>query len=166
MPIAFSALLFGCMKETDNAVSTLPVKATIYDTEGKNLGDVVFTPSTGGTMVDAKLSGLGANEEHGLHVHENGECVGDLKSSGGHFNPSGHEHGAPGPNSHAGDLGNLKTDDVGNVDYHYESEALKVNSSSGGIIGKSVIIHADADDLKSQPSGNSGKRIACGIIRS
>ena len=142
-----------------------PVTTTVSTKDGKRLGEVTFTPTAEGTLVTASLSGLGAYKTHGFHVHEKGECKGDFTSAGGHFNPGGHSHGAPGENSHAGDLGNVTTDSKGMVQYSYLSKQLMVDDSAHGVIGRSVILHVGKDDLKSQPTGDAGARLGCGLIK-
>jgi len=88
-------------------------------------------------------------------------------SAAGHFNPDGKAHGSPGSaHSHAGDLPNLKADANGNANYSAKVTGLTVNTGPAGIVGRSVVIHRDPDDYKSQPAGNSGPRLACGLIRS
>ncbi len=111
------------------------------------------------------LVGLKPNAEHAIHVHEFGDCTSeDGTSAGPHFDPNGARHGGPDHSEHhAGDFGNLKTNREGKVDFlgTFKNVALTGNR---GIVGRSVVIHADRDDLKSQPAGNSGPRIACGVI--
>jgi Cu-Zn family superoxide dismutase len=101
--------------------------------------------------------------EHGFHVHEAGDCSApDASSARGHYNPLGRRHGHyDRPEHHAGDLPNLVADAQGNVQYSTEVQGLTLND----VVGLSLVIHADPDDYMSQPAGNSGKRIACGVIR-
>lgn len=116
--------------------------------------------------IDIEVSGLKPNARLGFHIHENGICEGpNYKTAGGHFNPYKKSHGAPeGSQRHLGDMGNIETDATGAAKKviilpKYKADDLNL------IIGKSVLIHAAADDLKTQPSGNSGERIACGLIK-
>ena len=113
-----------------------------------------------------KVSGL-APGGHGFHVHENGDCsAADAMSAGGHFNPTGKPHGSPSvPDHHAGDMLMLVADASGNASLSTELDVITIGSGSTDIIGKSVIVHKDADDYKTQPTGNSGARVACGVIR-
>jgi Cu-Zn family superoxide dismutase len=102
---------------------------------------------------------------HGFHIHEIGDCSApDFESAGGHFAPEGNPHGAPGPNSHAGDLGNIDADENGTVETVIMARHVELDRGERTIVGKAIIIHADPDDLTSQPSGNAGARVACGVI--
>lgn len=110
--------------------------------------------------VRAEVTGLKTNATLGFHVHEFGNCENKALSAGGHFNPRKKPHGAPSNEErHSGDLGNLKTDASGKAVY----ENI-VKGKIYKLLGRSVVIHSGEDDLKTQPSGNSGSRSACGII--
>ena len=129
-------------------------------------GMVMFHEHGDHVMVHAKVSGLKPNGEHGFHVHEKGDCSsGDGMSTGGHFNPGGKPHGSHGMGEHhTGDLPSLRPDANGVATFNFESRTIRVGSTSNDIIGKSLIVHRDPDDYKTQPTGNSGARIACGVI--
>jgi Cu-Zn family superoxide dismutase len=102
----------------------------------------------------------------GFHIHEKGDCSApDATSAGGHFNPKGAKHGATPAVGHAGDMGNLAFSDAGHasVDITYEGLTLEPNAPNS-IMGKAVVVHAGPDDLKTDPAGNSGPRVACGVI--
>lgn len=103
---------------------------------------------------------------HGFHVHEKGDCSApDATSAGGHFNPSGDPHGAPGaPPHHAGDFGNVEANADGRVNVSYIMRGVTLGSGTSSIAGKAIVLHAAPDDLKTQPTGNAGGRIACGVI--
>lgn len=141
--------------------------ATLTPTQGSNVrGLVMFHAMDGQVMVHARLSGLKPNGEHGFHLHEKGDCASaDGTSAGGHFNPDAQPHGPQGAAHHAGDMPSLKADADGNVDQHF---ALTGPSLAAGapasILGRSVIVHANPDDYTTQPTGNSGPRLACGVI--
>ncbi len=127
-------------------------------------GTVTFTKVPNGIKIIADVDGLKPGK-HGFHVHEHGDCSGhDGKAAGGHFNPTNSKHGGPDSSErHVGDLGNLVADDNGHA--HYERiDALISFEGPNSILGKSIIIHADADDYVTQPTGNAGARIACGKI--
>lgn len=129
-------------------------------------GTVSFMQAGEKLRIEGKISGL-APGEHGFHVHESGDCsAADATSAKGHFNPGSKSHGHHGGEErHAGDLPNLVADANGNATYGSEVAQLTLGNDAFGIVGRSVVIHADPDDYKSQPAGNSGKRIACGTIR-
>ena len=132
----------------------------------ENADGVVFT------IVKTTDSGL-APGEHGVHIHEVGACDASgekpYDSAGGHFNPTGGHHGAPDDQeSHAGDLGNLVVNDDGTIDYQITNDMVTLEpgaeNSLNGPTGSSIVIHAGEDDLKTDPSGESGAREACGIL--
>lgn len=131
-------------------------------------GVVRFTPagSGGGVKVHAEISGLEPNSKHGFHIHEKADLSDpELKSAGGHFNPGMHKHGGPHTGEHhAGDLGNIEADDQGKATYDATVQGITLDDAKTGIIGKSVIVHGKADDLKTDPAGDSGPRIAGGVI--
>ncbi len=162
--LALGLLLVGCQDESSESRARAEIKTKVYDTNGKELGVVTFAAGDEGTLITANFKGLGPSKTHGFHIHENGVCEGDFKTAGGHFNPSGHAHGSPGMESHAGDLGNITADDKGNASFNYVSKQLTVDATSHGIIGKTVVIHMGEDDLESQPSGDAGNRMGCGVI--
>ena len=137
----------------------------IYPTQGNNVtGTVTFTKVEGGVKVVADLKGL-AKGKHGIHIHECGDCsAADGTSAGGHFNPMGESHGAPmDAMRHAGDMGNIEADATGNAHLEYIDKNISFEGMAS-IIGRSVIVHKDEDDLKTQPTGNAGARVACGVI--
>jgi len=132
-------------------------------------GSVSFVEIKGGVvLVRADVRGLRAGGEFGFHVHEKGDCSSaDFMSAGGHFNPGGKPHSHYGkPERHAGDLKNLNADAEGNATYAFETTLLTVTKGPNSVVGRAVVIHANPDDYTSQPAGNSGPRIACGLIRS
>jgi Cu-Zn family superoxide dismutase len=126
---------------------------------------VTFTREKNGVRVVANLTGLKPGE-HGFHIHENGDCSApDGSSAGGHFNPTGAPHGGPdSAQHHLGDLGNLTADDSGAAKMDQVFDFLKLNGPNT-IVGRGLIVHAGRDDLTSQPTGNAGPRVACGVIK-
>jgi Cu-Zn family superoxide dismutase len=141
--------------------------ATTQPSNNNVTGTVTFTGLGDHVMAVVDLKGLAPNSKHGFHIHEKGDLSApDLSSAGAHFNPTGAKHGGPDSAAHhAGDLGNVTADAQGNV--HTEMHLMGVSLDGGGansIVGRSVIVHAKDDDLKSDPSGNSGGRIAGGVI--
>ena len=142
--------------------------ATLDSRSGSNVkGTVNFVSRGHDVLVNAKFSGLKPNAEHGFHVHEKGDCSApDATSAGGHFNPDTKTHGMPGSGvSHAGDMPNIKSDANGNAVYSARLSGFAINNGSNGILGRAVVVHRDPDDYKSQPAGNSGPRVACGLIK-
>jgi Cu-Zn family superoxide dismutase len=139
--------------------------AVLHPTTGSNvMGTVTFTASGDEVKVVADLTGLKPGK-HGFHIHEFGDCSApDAKSAGGHFNPTNHHHGAPdATDRHAGDLGNIEADASGKVHLEISDKVMKL-SGSDSILGHAVIVHEKADDLKTQPTGDAGGRVACGVI--
>ena len=147
------------------AVQVTKAICVIQALGGSNVaGKVIFTQNSGGVEVNAELTGL-APGEHGFHVHEFGDCsMADGTCAGAHFNPTGAPHGGPDDaRRHVGDLGNVKADESGKVTYKRVDKMLALNGPNS-IIGRSIIVHAAPDDLKTQPSGNAGARVGCGVI--
>ena len=123
-------------------------------------GQATFTESAAGG-VDVQITLQNATGEHGLHVHEGGECGPDGKAAGPHWNPAGEKHGVIGSTPHhAGDLGNISG---GSMTMHV-SEWTIGDGGPNDVVGHTVVLHAKADDLKTDPAGNSGDRIACGVV--
>jgi len=131
--------------------------------DSKVAGKVVFTKVDGGVEIVAELSGLTPGE-HGFHVHEFGDCsMADGKCAGGHFNPEGKDHGKPDAEvRHVGDFGNIKAGADGKASYK-RVDKLITFSGPHSIIGRAIIVHAAPDDF-SQPVGNAGARVGCGVI--
>jgi superoxide dismutase, Cu-Zn family len=129
-------------------------------------GRVTFTQAGGGkVLVEARIAGLKPNAEHGFHVHEVADCSGDGTKTGAHFNPDSHLHNHPAQGArHAGAFFNLKTDANGVGTLRQEADTVTLTPGKYSIVGKPVIVHRDADDYQSQPLGNAGPRIACGLI--
>ena len=116
----------------------------------------------GSVRVTAELRHLKPGGAVGFHIHDKGDCSGDGNAAGGHFNPTGAMHGAPG-HGHAGDLPMLQADAQGTATVRYTSQQIKLEGE-GGILGRAVIVHRDLDDQHTQPTGNAGPRLACGVI--
>jgi Cu-Zn family superoxide dismutase len=130
-------------------------------------GTVHFASTANGVKVTANITGLEPNSKHGFHIHEKADLSApDLASAGGHFNPTGHKHGGPeGTDRHGGDLGNLTADAGGKATYEATIPGITIDDAKTGIVGHSVIIHEKPDDLKTDPAGNAGARIAGGVIK-
>jgi superoxide dismutase, Cu-Zn family len=165
--VVSSALHADGPAATSTTIQAGPTSATaqLKPTAGHQArGQVQFVEVEEGVRIKATLSGLTPGK-HGFHVHEKGDCSDpEAKSAGGHFNPGGHDHGAPGAHEHhAGDIGNVEANAKGEA--HVE-KLLKGAKLSGpeGFIGRGLIVHAGEDDLSSHPTGNAGGRVACAVI--
>ena len=143
-------------------------RATLQPTKGNSTaGTVTFTQKGDKVQVVANITGLKAGQEHGFHIHDKGDCSsGDGMSAGGHFNPLGKPHAHPStPNRHAGDLPALKADGSGSAKLSVELDVISVTDGPTSIIGRGLIVHAQPDDYKTQPTGNAGARLACAVIQ-
>ena len=162
-------LLFATLAISGCSKNNKTIKTTISEIgQGGVSGDILFE-NRGGTMkATIKISGR-PNTINAIHIHENGDCSGaDGKKAGGHWNPTDEEHGTWGSDEyHSGDLGNIKTNSKG-IGGETIVDAQKRWTIGGSavtnIIGKAIIVHEQADDGISQPSGNAGKRVGCGEI--
>jgi Cu-Zn family superoxide dismutase len=166
MKTALSILVaIGLMAPLAIAGETTKAIVALHPTTGSNVaGTVTFTASGDQVKVVADITGLTPGK-HGFHIHEFGDCS-DPKaaSAGGHFNPGNHQHGAPdAENRHAGDLGNIEADASGKAHLELTDKVMKLTGSDS-IVGHAVIVHEKADDLKTQPTGDAGGRLACGVI--
>jgi Cu-Zn family superoxide dismutase len=144
------------------------VTAVMKGADGADHGSVTFTQTEAGVLITAELAGLPPGV-HGFHLHETGACEPDFKAAGGHYNPTGAEHGymmVGGP--HAGDLPNIHVPDSGDLTIEVFDPNVTLEEGAPETLfdadGTAVVIHAGADDYKSQPSGDSGDRIACGVV--
>ena len=147
-----------------------PARATaqLQPTKGnKTFGEATFEEVGGKVRVLVNVQGLKPGQEHGLHIHEVGDCSsGDGMSAKGHFDPHKKPHGHyASAERHAGDLPAIRAEKNGRGKVTAEVDAITVSPGPASIIGRSVIVHADADDYKTQPTGNSGARVACGVIQ-
>ncbi|TWI05764.1 Cu-Zn family superoxide dismutase [Luteimonas cucumeris] len=142
--------------------------ATLKPTQGnQTAGEVTFTVVDGGIEISGTISGLKLGSQHGFHVHEKGDCsAADASSAGGHFNPASSQHGQVGHGAHhAGDSNNIAADDQGVATVATRLEGATIgDGASTDVVGKGVIVHADPDDYVTQPTGNAGARLACGVI--
>jgi Cu-Zn family superoxide dismutase len=132
--------------------------------DGKVEGTLTFAKAAAGLKVSGRITGLAAGT-HGFHIHEFGDCsAADFSSAGGHYNPTGHQHAGPAEaRRHIGDMGNIEAGADGTVTVDYTDPRLRFDGAHG-ILGRGVIVHANPDDLKTQPTGNAGGRLACGVI--
>lgn len=128
-------------------------------------GTVSFEQTSEGVTVSMDIRGLEPGSMHAVHVHENGDCSApDASSAGGHFAPHGHGHALPPVRPrHAGDMGNVRADRLGRVVMQRTFETLSLSERDRSIVGRAVIVHAEAD-RGTEPAGDAGNRIACGVI--
>jgi Cu-Zn family superoxide dismutase len=126
---------------------------------------VTYRQEGGNVVVTARVSGLTPGA-HGFHIHDKGDCSApDATSAGGHFNPTAKPHGSPDhADHHAGDMPQLMADASGNASLSATLAGLTIGDGASNIVGRGVIVHAAPDDFKTQPTGNSGARVACGVI--
>jgi superoxide dismutase, Cu-Zn family len=151
---------------TENIPNYTEAVAVLHPTEGSRVKGIVrFKREGNGVSISAEIEGLAPNKKHGFHVHQYGDCSApDASSAGDHFNPFDYSHGAPDDdNVHSGDLGNLESDSEGRATYSANFGHLALWGAAS-VIGRAVVVHENEDDLTSQPTGNAGKRIACGTI--
>src|SRR5437899_3786683 len=159
----------GCTAQAQTEEkSSAPLKAiaVLHPTAGNKLsGTVTFTEVADGVQVQAEITGLTPGN-HGFHVHEFGDCsAADASSAGAHFNPTNKPHAGPDATErHVGDMGNVEADASGKAKLEYVDHQISLTNDQQSVIGRSVVVHAKADDLKSQPTGDSGARVACGVI--
>lgn len=135
--------------------------------DSKVSGELSFAPTDQGVHITGRITGLKPDSTHGFHIHEHGDCsTPDASSAGGHFNPTQQPHGHPAQGQrHAGDLPNQTANAEGVVTVDVLAHDVKLGTGgSTDILGGAVIVHAQPDDYSSQPSGNAGARIACGVI--
>ena len=141
--------------------------ATLEPTRGNVTAGTVNFQQIGTRMqVSGRVTGLKPGQEHGFHIHDKGDCSsGDGMSTGGHFNPTNQPHGPQDGPHHAGDLPALQANANGQADLRVLLKGLTIGSGTTDIVGRGLIVHAQPDDFKTQPTGNSGARIACAVIR-
>jgi superoxide dismutase, Cu-Zn family len=134
--------------------------------KSKVKGTATFVEADGGVEVTINVEGLKPGD-HGWHVHAKGDCSApDATSAGDHFNPENHKHGAPdAAEHHAGDFGNLTAGKDGKATKTFTMKGVTLGEGENSLVGKALIVHDKKDDLKTQPTGNAGARVACGVIQ-
>ena len=143
-------------------------KATLKDQKGAEVGTVDLTQTPAGVMLRLSLKGLPGGER-AFHIHAAGRCEPPFTTAGGHFNPAGQKHGLLVGPGHAGDMPNLHIPDNGVLVIEILNAAVTLEKGKPNSLfqsdGTSIVIHAGKDDYKSDPAGNAGDRIACGVIQ-
>lgn len=176
----------GMAAQEASPAASLAVEVVLQDVDGQDVGRATLAETPDGVVsIDASVEGLTPGE-HGIHVHAVGVCdpAGEMPfaSAGGHYNPTGAVHGGPpdmemagspaaadamatpgAASGHAGDLGNIAVSDAGSGQLQITTERFRL-ADLGDADGSTLVVHADRDDLQTDPSGNSGGRIACGVI--
>jgi Cu-Zn family superoxide dismutase len=187
LAIGLTVMLAACSREqpasappaADTAAPTVAEQTTptepareavaqIAPTQGNTVtGSLALSPSSAGVHISGSIQGLKPDAEFGFHVHEKGDCSApDGSSAGGHFNPTQAQHGNPtGAAHHTGDMANIRSnaEGVAQVDTTAAGTTLHGDPNTD-LMGKAIVVHESPDDYTTQPSGNSGKRIACGVI--
>jgi Cu-Zn family superoxide dismutase len=156
------ALLTACASMSGPSAS-----ATLSPTSGSTAsGTMKLTQLADGSVrVTVDLTGVPPGV-HGFHIHDKGDCGDNGNAAGGHFNPAATAHGAPAADPHhAGDFGNVTADSDGRVRSEFTTRSITVAAGPNSAVGHAVILHANPDDLVTQPTGNAGGRIACGIVQ-
>ncbi len=161
--LAVSAAIIALGAATSGAQDAATATAEIKNVEGQSVGQVQLQETPHGLIVTAEVTGL-PEGAHGFHIHAVGACEPPFESAGGHFNPDDRQHGMENPEGkHAGDLPNLTIPASGEVTVEHFAEGLTLDDLSDDD-GSAVVIHADADDYATDPAGNAGDRIACGVV--
>ena len=144
--------------------------ANFVNAEGLEIGNATLTQGEDGVSITGELTGV-APGEHGFHFHQVGDCdaTSQFESAGSHFNPTGHKHGLENPEGpHAGDLPNVTASEAGTVTLDLSTDTVSLVEGDEAYVfdedGTALVLHANADDHRTDPSGNSGDRIACGVI--
>jgi superoxide dismutase, Cu-Zn family len=142
--------------------------ADIMDAAGKKVGEAILEQRDGAVQISVTLTGVPPGP-HAFHIHDVGKCDPPFESAGGHFNPTGKQHGKDNPNGpHAGDLPNLEVPPSGRVKVDVTVKDVSLEGGRAALLdadGAALVVHESADDYKSDPAGSSGKRLACGVIR-
>jgi superoxide dismutase, Cu-Zn family len=171
----FVSLLAGSALADDKAKApekkppaAKPITVKLSDANGKSVGTAKLAPDPGGVKITLAVKGLPPGE-HAIHVHEAAKCEGpEFKTAGGHFNPEKKKHGLESPDgAHAGDIPNITVDDKGASKASVVAPGITLDDGPHSVFsngGTALVIHEKVDDLKTDPTGNAGGRIACAVI--
>jgi superoxide dismutase, Cu-Zn family len=164
--VGAAALLAAAVSMPAN--SSEMANTQLKDASGKAIGDVDLLQTPAGVLIKLQIKGL-APGEHAFHVHAVGKCEAPFDSAGPHFNPTNHKHGIMSGEGHAGDMPNLHVPQSGELSVEVVNPAISLEQGKPNSVfdndGSALVIHAKADDYRTDPAGNSGDRIACGVIQ-
>jgi Cu-Zn family superoxide dismutase len=162
--VSASALLSASLSFSAAAQTA---SAQLKDKSGKDVGSVQFTQSQAGVLLKLDVKGLPSGE-HAFHIHAVGKCEPPFESAGGHFNPDNQKHGIMAGRGHAGDMPNIYVPTSGQLTIEILNTAITLEKGKPNSVfdadGSAVVIHGGVDDYKTDPAGNAGERIACGVI--
>lgn len=171
VPVICGLIVVACGKTaatTRTTPSSVSASATLRDQSGRQVGTVALTDTYAGVLLVGTINGIGIGA-HGIHVHETGRCDPPFTSAGGHFNPAKRKHGFKNPDGHhSGDLPNIDAPASGTLKFELLAPGVTLTGSNGLLDGDgaAVVVHGAGDDYSTDPAGNAGSRIVCGVITS
>ena len=169
LQLASAGLLLAALAPAIGAEPSLVAHAQLKDQKGGYVGTADLMETRGGLLIKLSLQNMKAGQ-HAVHLHEVGKCDAPFTTAGAHFNPDHQKHGMLVGEGHAGDLPNLHVPDSGQLEVEFVTKKATLEQGKPNSVldqdGSSVVIHATADDYQSDPAGDSGDRIACGVITS
>ena len=166
--LTIAGALLACVSLLAGPAQAQPkATAEIKDATGKVLGEALLAQRDGTVEIDVTLTGL-PKGTYAFHIHDAGRCDPPFESAGEHFNPEGKQHGKDNPRGpHAGDMPNIEVPDSGRVKMQLVVKGVSLDGGPRALLdgdGATLVVHEDPDDHKTDPSGNAGKRLACGVI--